>query len=261
MSDNTFVSGLLQYDILDTEPEPRFDRIVQMTARLFDAPISAISFLDIDRQWFKARYGFAFNDVPCAGALCRQTIRADGGTVVLDAAADERFRGDPLVAGAPGIRFYAGAGIDAGDGQIIGALFVADDRPRAELQAHALEELQMLARLVEAEIECRDMRRTLTDAMDRFRELADVSSDWVWETDSEHRLVGLFSGPPLHERHRLGRHGQAALGVPGLAAAAGHLGRPHRRRGSAPGLPRHEVRGHDRRRRAADVPDQRPAHP
>lgn len=189
-------SGLRQYDILDTEPEPQFDRIVQMAARLFDSPFAAISFLDADRQWFKARFGFAFADVASAGALCRQTIRADRGTMILDAAASAPCRADPLVAGMPGIRFYAGAGIHAGDGEIIGTLFVADDRPRATPQPHALEELQMLARLAEAEIESRDLRRTLTDAMDRFRDLADVSATWVWETDREHRLVGLFSGHP-----------------------------------------------------------------
>jgi len=49
---------LRRYGIVDTPEEPEFDEIVRLAARLFDCPTALISFIETDRQWFKARLGF-----------------------------------------------------------------------------------------------------------------------------------------------------------------------------------------------------------
>src|SRR5437868_13170323 len=37
----------------------------------------------------------------------------------------------------------------------------------------------------------------LADNEKRFRELTELSADWFWETDAEHRLVWLSGGTPV----------------------------------------------------------------
>ena len=61
-----------RYEILDTPPEPAFDRITALAADLFDAPISIISFLDGNRLWFKSHHGFAPTEISWAPGSSRK---------------------------------------------------------------------------------------------------------------------------------------------------------------------------------------------
>ncbi len=100
--------ALKRYDLLDTPPEEAFDRITRLAAGILGMPVSLITLVDETRQWFKSRHGF---DAPWTRreiSFCTYTILDTEGMVVRDATADERFRANPLVTGAPNIRFYAG---------------------------------------------------------------------------------------------------------------------------------------------------------
>jgi GAF domain-containing protein len=153
------LAKLADYQILDTPPERDFDDIAAAAARLFGVPISAVSLIDRDRQWFKARYGLAAAETPRAQAFCAHTIQTDEVLVVPDAAEDPRFAANPLVTGNPNIRFYAGAPLITPDHIRIGALCVIDDKPRAALTDEQRTMLTMLARLVVRELENRRMAR------------------------------------------------------------------------------------------------------
>ena len=52
------------YDILDTEAEPEFDDIVALASQICDVPVSLISLVDDDRQWFKSSIGFEPTQTP-----------------------------------------------------------------------------------------------------------------------------------------------------------------------------------------------------
>jgi PAS domain S-box-containing protein len=145
---------LLACDLLDTAEETGYDDIARLAARLFDAPIGLISLVDADRQWFKAHIGLDVRETPRDLAFCAHAILQQGVLVVADAQADERFRDNPLVAGAPHIRFYAGAPLTMPDGQNIGTLCVIDVVPHAP-DAPTLEALRVLADQVIAHIELR----------------------------------------------------------------------------------------------------------
>jgi diguanylate cyclase (GGDEF)-like protein len=125
------LAALSSYHILDTPPEAAFDALTQIAAEYFKVPISLVSLVDTDRQWFKASKGLSATETPRTASFCAHAIlRPDEVMVVEDANLDPRFADNPLVRGDPSIRFYAGAAIRAENGQALGTLCVIDRKPR-----------------------------------------------------------------------------------------------------------------------------------
>ena len=178
---------LAELGVLDTAPEPGFDALTQAAAALTDCPIALVSLVDGDRQWFKSRRGIAETQTPRQWSFCAQAIRKPGLLEVRDAAADPRFASNPLVAGEPHIRFYAGQPLTV-DGICIGTLCVIDTRPR-ELGAQAQEALKGLAAAAAAMLVERRGRVASLEQQRRLTEFAMVSGDWLWETDSLNRVA------------------------------------------------------------------------
>ncbi len=116
--------------ILDTPPEERFDRITRVAAQLFDVPISVVSMIDADRQWFKSRHGLGAGETSRAVSFCGHTILQPDVFHVADATQDQRFADNPLVLGDPKIRFYAGMPLHAPGGEAVGTLCLIDTKPR-----------------------------------------------------------------------------------------------------------------------------------
>ena len=147
------VRALEELDVLDTGPERRFDRITRLAQRVFGVANASITLIDHDSQHIKSQQasGLTLQDGPRADAFCDYTIRRPDTLVVEDAAADDRFAENPLVVGAPHLRFYAGHPLEAPGGQRVGALCLIDDHPRL-LGASERELLEELAGWVEDEL-------------------------------------------------------------------------------------------------------------
>jgi len=122
-------------------------------------PISLVSLIDRDRQWFKARYGIGVKETPREHAFCAHAIKSDELYVVPDASQNPLFSANPLVTGAPDIRFYAGAPLITPDKFRLGTLCVIDNKPRQEMSQDARVILALLARMVVNALESR--RQTL----------------------------------------------------------------------------------------------------
>lgn len=144
--------------LLDSDPEESFDRITRLCSAMFRVPISLVSLVDGDRQWFKSNMGLpGATQTPRDHAFCAHTILEDGVMVVPDALQDERFADNPLVEGAPKIRFYAGCPIKVpskGDGGVkmpIGTLCVIDSKPR-DLSEEEMRALKDFGAMVEREV-------------------------------------------------------------------------------------------------------------
>ena len=120
-----------QLGIVDTPPEERFDRIAALARTLFGTQSAALTVIDGDRQWHKARICVADAESPRSNSFCEVTITGTAAMVIPDALLDDRFRDNPLVVGEPKIRFYAGFPIESPSGELIGALCVFDSEPRA----------------------------------------------------------------------------------------------------------------------------------
>jgi signal transduction histidine kinase len=148
------LAALERYWILDTPPEVAFDRMARIVARIFAAPIAMVTFIEKDRQWFKACFGTDLRENTRALSFCSHTILSDGVMVVPDAILDERFRDNP-VALDMGLRFYAGAPLRTIDGRNIGTLCIYDLKPRAGLSSEERKTLVDLAAMVVDDLESR----------------------------------------------------------------------------------------------------------
>ena len=165
--ENARLAALREYSVLDTVPEPGFDRITQLVARLFDVPIALIGLIDANRQWFKSCYGFGVEEVPRSQTFCTHAIASDEVMIISDATLDDRFANHPSVTGEPHIRFYAGAPLIAPGGARLGTLCILDKQPR-ELDAAGRESLRDLAALVMDELLLRRTTADLQEEQKRF---------------------------------------------------------------------------------------------
>lgn len=116
--------------ILQTPPEAQFDESVRLAAYLCGVPISGMTLVSADRQWFKALYGDMPRDLPRSESFCVHTLNETEMLEVEDALLDPRFAGSPLVTSYPMIRFYAGAPLRSKKGLPLGSLCVIDQKPR-----------------------------------------------------------------------------------------------------------------------------------
>lgn len=138
---------------LDTPPDPEFDLITELAAKTFNAPLAAISLIDEDRQWFKSRVGIEVSETPRDVAFCAHAIQLAEPTVVLDARTDRRFADNPLVTGAPHIRFYVGVPLRNAAGLGLGTLCIIGTEPRKAFSDAETAVLQYLSALVMARLD------------------------------------------------------------------------------------------------------------
>lgn len=178
---------------LGAEDDRDFDRLTRLAARALSTPVALVTMLDDKRQWFRARYGTDLKGTPVEQSFCAHTIAAPAPQMVInDASLDPRFSQNPLVTGAPGIRFYAGAPIIV-HGQRVGSVCAIDLVPHDEVPEEALQELEMLAGLASSLFELKDEARVraLTAAnlmREEWRHALTLEAgrvgSWVWDTRS-----------------------------------------------------------------------------
>jgi PAS domain S-box-containing protein len=150
------LAALARYGILDTPAEAEFDDIARLAADVFEAPIAVVNLVAEGRQWFKAEVGLGVRETPLDVSICAHAILQPGIFVVPDTTQDERFSCNPLVTGAPGLRFYAGALLETPEGLPLGTLCVLDTvaRPGGITERQRLT-LEVLARQVMTQLELR----------------------------------------------------------------------------------------------------------
>ncbi len=145
------IKAVRKIKLLDTAPETRFDRITKLASRLLGTPISTLTLVDTNREWFKSVCGLSQNEGERAISFCGHAMLADGLFIIPDTKKDKRFADNPMVVGKPYIRFYAGVPIFSADGHRIGTFCVKDHRPRT-LSKNDIELLKALAAWSQAEI-------------------------------------------------------------------------------------------------------------
>ncbi len=164
------LDALKRYQILDTDTEQDLQDVVNLASAICQTPISLISLIDENRQWFKEHHGLDASETSRAFSFCAHGLTSSDLLIVENALEDERFSDNPLVISKPNIRFYAGAPLVTPDGYTLGSLCVIDDQPR-KLTDHQLRALKTLAKQVvkHFELSLHNRRlRQLTDLQNRF---------------------------------------------------------------------------------------------
>ncbi len=171
------LAALRRYEVLDTPPEPAFDRLTRLASALLGAPICLISFVDEERQWFKSRVGLPATETARDLAFCSHAIRGDGVLVVPDARIDSCFATNPLVTGAPYIRTYAGAPLITRDGHRLGTICAIWDHVRPVTEAMQAQLSDLAAAAMDALELRRAARLASEDAAAKSRFLAAINHD------------------------------------------------------------------------------------
>ncbi|MGB9110218.1 MAG: ATP-binding protein, partial [Telluria sp.] len=192
------LAALHGYGILDTPREKVIDDLVRLAADLLEAPIAAVNLIDAGRQWFKSETGLGVCEMPLDDSICKFALLEAGMMVVPDVSQDPRFACNPLVTGAPGLRFYAGALLAGPDGLPLGTLCVLDVQARPQgLSASQRFALQTLADRVMAHFEL--WRRAETERKLHSSETARLQSEQRYRTVLDSIDVGFCIIEMIHD--------------------------------------------------------------
>ncbi|SHH04861.1 PAS domain S-box protein [Pedobacter caeni] len=122
--------ALKGYGLLDSKAEKEFDRITELASLICESPVSLITLIDENRQWFKSKVGITEVETPREIAFCQYTILDTEIFEIQDASKDDRFKDSVVVTGDPYIRFYAGYPLIDPAGYALGSLCVLSPNPK-----------------------------------------------------------------------------------------------------------------------------------
>jgi PAS domain S-box-containing protein len=176
-SDESLSRALRDADLLDSPPEPDFDRITTLASRLFDAPISLVTVITDTRQFFKSACGLSLRETPIGQSLCVNVVRDARPLCIRDGPDDARFR-DHFAFTDLRLRSYLGVPVRTRDDLVVASLCVADTRAREWTDADE-SQLSELAELVTTEIELRRQLRGRSEALDEMRAEHDLLEEMM----------------------------------------------------------------------------------
>lgn len=149
------LKALYQYQILDTLPEDDFDELTKLASEICGTPISFLTLVDRNRQWFKSRHGLELVEIPRELGHCSHTILNPNEVMIVeDVFKDERFFDNPALTGDPSAVFYAGVPLVNPEGYALGSLCVIDTEVR-KLTGEQVGHLKIVANQVVKQLELR----------------------------------------------------------------------------------------------------------
>ncbi|MFK5600647.1 PAS domain-containing protein [Methylobacterium sp. HMF5984] len=203
-------AALAAYDILDTPTEAEFDGIVRVASETCGMPVSLISLLDGERQWFKAETGFGQSETPISQSICAYAAQQHDVFEIPDLTLDPRTADNPLVTGGPEVRFYAGVPLKTADGVALGALCVLDTKPNRLSPSQAFT-LRTLAQQVITNLELRRVLKERRESDRRNKAILESAIDYgIIAMDLNGRVTSWNVGAEQilgwTEAEMLGRH-------------------------------------------------------
>lgn len=176
------LAELFSYRILDTQPEEDYDNLTRLASSICETPISLVSLIDPERQWFKSHHGLEASETPRDFAFCAHAInRQHEVLVVPDSRKDDRFHDNPLVTGAPDVIFYAGVPLVSSNGFALGTLCVIDNKPK-EISDSQIESLRILGKQVVKLMELRRSHVALRETNTFYDTVLEstLAGSWDW---------------------------------------------------------------------------------
>lgn len=193
MSDNPEINrlkALRSYQIMNTAPERQFDSLTRLIAYICHTPVAAVTFIDHEKLWIKAKIGLSASEALREKTICQYTIKDDQILEIEDLHEDPRFCNESFVENGKRLSFYAGAPLITSEGYRLGALCVLDYK-KHRLNPAQREALRTLADEVIALLEVRkknaELKRML-DQAEQYKNLFNNSSELHCMTDAEGRI-------------------------------------------------------------------------
>jgi len=173
------LDALLSYKVLDSHPEKDFDDITRLASEICDTPISVITLIDENRQWFKSKIGLDLHETERDISFCGHAINNPYENLVIEnALEDERFADNPVVTDGLKVRSYAGVPLVTPEGFPLGTLCVIDNRVK-QLDEFQIKSLEKLANQTMKLLELRKNNYKLTESYnilaDRYKDLEQFS--------------------------------------------------------------------------------------
>ncbi len=197
------LKALLAYSVIDTPSEEFYDTLNSLVANICNAPISLISFIDEDRQWYKSKIGMDIDELPVEETICQYTLLEDDILEIQDTLNDERLVDNPSVQTENGIRFYAGISLRSPKGYAIGSVCAADFKPQqlSEMQKQTLRDvakmvmihLETKKRNEEMESELRDILTEKIQSSERQIQIQERVYNNLFEAISQSNAIIEFS--------------------------------------------------------------------
>ena len=190
------ISALNEYLLLDTLPEKDFDDITKLASQICNTPISLISLVDKNRQWFKSHHGLSAPEMSREYSFCAHAINnPEEIFIVPDSTEDERFADNPLVTGDPHVIFYAGVPLTTDAGYALGSICIIDNKPRT-LTCEQLESLKALSNQVMRLLELRkknylinEKQLQLEKSIELFKQTGKIARLGGWEFDTIKNII------------------------------------------------------------------------
>ena len=163
------IENLHSYEIMDTDPETTFDQLTFLAAKACNKPISLLSFINTERQWFKSTYGLEIQEIPKHVSACNQTIRQDGIYEIKDATENNCPYSKFMLNN--GFRYYAGVPITSKEGHNMGSLCVIDYKPGylSREQAHVLKVISSQV------VDLMDLRKEYSKNLQELQRIGEVT--------------------------------------------------------------------------------------
>ena len=124
-----------ELSIFDRNPDPALDELAELAAVLCNADYAYIGWMDFNRLWFKARFGFKATEQPRASTADQWMLDKGEPMLITDAGRDPQFppEGIPLAGASPCLSYGAAPLVSSND-QTIGTMAILARRPQ-RLQA------------------------------------------------------------------------------------------------------------------------------
>jgi signal transduction histidine kinase len=171
---------LTELNLLDIQDEQMFDDITKLASKICKTPVALITVLDLNKQFFKSRFGISITETPIEQAFCKLAIQKPNELMsVEDARKDNRFLNNPLVYDDPKIVSYYGVPLKSKSGVALGTLCVIDYKVKT-LSEEQKEMLVILSKHVEYLIELRSKTKLINEYQQKIENYSKDMEDFAY---------------------------------------------------------------------------------
>ncbi|MEP0266175.1 adenylate/guanylate cyclase domain-containing protein [Dokdonia sp.] len=193
------LADLLSLNLSESYKKDQFDGVVMILSKCINVPIAYISSIESKKQNIHSSCGLNFESSDRETSFCGHTILQDDLLIVEDTLLDERFIDNPMVINDPKIRFYAGYPLSSLLGNNIGALCIADTKPR-QLEEIELRILKMMGKLLTERIRLHKLGDLQHQILESKKHLEELNNELLESNQFYKQIFGQYMSESLLEK-------------------------------------------------------------